>query len=122
MRKARRPGHLPWPGGPSSTVDLLRSYLNRGDLLHDLQEAVRQLGEAARAGDTPGRSVTTVPREHGSRRRLGSRLSDEQIRELVAAFEAGTTRLELAERYGIGRTSVAKVLREWRKGGCKDAA
>ncbi|MEC3976216.1 helix-turn-helix domain-containing protein [Amycolatopsis sp. H20-H5] len=44
------------------------------------------------------------------------------MRELITAFEAGTTRLELAKRYGIGRSSVAKVLREWRKSGSKGAA
>ena len=29
---------------------------------------------------------------------------------MVTAFEAGTTRMELANRYGIGRTGVAKLL------------
>ena len=91
-------------------VGLLRAYLNRGDLLDDLREAVRQM-EVACAEDTPSRSVKTVPRERGSQRRLSNRLNDEQVRELVAAFEAGATRMERAERYGIGRTSVAKLLR-----------
>lgn len=75
---------------------------------------MRQL-EVARVEDTPGRSVKMVPRERGSQRRLSNRLSDEQVRELVAAFEAGTTRMELAKRYKIGRSSVAKLLRAWRE-------
>ena len=62
-----------------------------------------------------GRSVKTVRRERGGRRRLTSRLADEQVRELVAAFEAGATRMELDERYGIGQTSVAKLLRAGRE-------
>lgn len=62
-------------------VGLLRAYLNRGDLLDDLREAVRQM-EVACAEDTPSRSVKTVPRER-------NRLSDEQVRELVAADGAG---------------------------------
>jgi hypothetical protein len=95
-------------------VGLLRSYLNRGDLAHDLREAVRQI-EKASEHDTPARSVKTVPRERGSQRRLSNRLSDAQQRELVAAFEAGTTRMELAKRYKIGRSSVAKLLRAWRE-------
>lgn len=50
----------------------------------------------------------------GGRRQLIHRLTDDQVRELVAAFEAGTTRMELAKRYGIGRTSVATLLRNCR--------
>ncbi|MGH4016617.1 MAG: hypothetical protein ACRDSL_22330 [Pseudonocardiaceae bacterium] len=63
----------------------------------------------------PGRSVKTITREGGGKRKLSNRLTDDQVRELVTAFEAGTTRVELAKRYGIGRTSVAKLLREWRE-------
>lgn len=96
-------------------VDVLLSYLNRGELLYDLQETVRQLGQALNA-IAPAHSVkASVPRKR-STRRLTHRLTDDQVRELVAAFEAGeATRLELAERYGIGRTSVAKLLRDWRE-------
>lgn len=95
----------------SAAVEILRAYLNRGDLLHDLQETVRQLAEAVGTDDTPAWSVT---REGGGKRKLSNRLTDEQVRELVAAFEAATTRLELAKRYSIGRTSVAKLLRQGR--------
>lgn len=57
-------------------------------------------------------SVETKRHEPGGRRRLSTRLTDELKCELAVAFEAGeATRLELAERYGISRTSVAKVLR-----------
>jgi predicted DNA binding protein len=89
--------------------------LNRTDLLYDLQETLRLLRQAL-SDNPPSRSVkASVPRKRTTRR-LSNRLTDEQVRELVAAFEAGeATRLELAERYGIGRTSVAKLLREWRK-------
>lgn len=99
----------------NSFVDLLRAYLNRGDLLHDLRETARQLAEAVGSEETPGRSVKTITREGGGKRKLSNRLTDDQVRELVAAFEAGTTRMELAKRYGIGRTSVAKLLRGWRE-------
>jgi predicted DNA binding protein len=95
--------------------------LNRGDLLHDLRETVRQLAEAVGIDDTPARSVKTIVRERGTRR-LSNRLTDEQVRELVAAFESGSTRMELAERYGIGRTSVAKLLRAWRDSKSEEGA
>jgi len=88
--------------------------LNRPDLLHDLRETTRQL-KALSSDDTPARSVKTIHREGGGQRRLSNRLTDDQVRELVAEFEAGVTRLKLAERYGISRTSVAKLLRQWRE-------
>jgi DNA invertase Pin-like site-specific DNA recombinase len=97
------------------TVDVLLAYLNRGDLLHDLQETLRQIHQAVSGGETPSRSVKTTTRVGGRKRKLANRLTNDQVRELVAAFEAGTTRMELAKQYRIGRTSVAKLLREWRK-------
>jgi len=96
-------------------VDVLRAYLNRGDLLHDLQETVRQIRQAVSGGDTSAWSVKTVTREGGRKRKLSHRVTSDQVRELVTAFEAGATRIELAKRYGIGRTSVAKLLRQWRE-------
>jgi hypothetical protein len=89
--------------------------LNRGDLLHDLQETVRQIRQAINGADALARSVKTITREGGRKRKLSNRLTNDQVRELVAAFESGTTRMELAEQYCIGRTSVAKLLREWRE-------
>jgi DNA invertase Pin-like site-specific DNA recombinase len=96
-------------------VEVLLAYLNRGDLLHDLQETARQIRQAISGGDAPARSVKTTTREGGRKRKLFNRITDEQIRELVAAFKAGTARMELAKQYCIGRTSVAKLLREWRE-------
>jgi len=96
-------------------VDFLQSYLNRADLLHDLVETTRQLQQARSSDDAATQSVKTITREDGRRRKLSNRLTDEQMRELVVAFEAGTTRMALAERYGIGRTSVATILRAWRE-------
>jgi hypothetical protein len=103
-------------------VEILSAYLNHGDLLHDLQETVRQL-QVALDSDEPARSVKTIVRDDGGQRKLSNRLTDDQVRELVATFEAGqATRVELAERYGIGRTSVAKLLRQWRERQSQDGA
>jgi response regulator of citrate/malate metabolism len=93
-----------------TTVDILLWYLNRPELLYDLQQTVHQLHQALTV-DIQRRSVTTIIRNRGGRRKLSNRLTDDQVRELVAAFEAGTTRMALAERYGISRTSVARLLR-----------
>lgn len=58
-------------------------------------------------GDSAARHRATSSGSIRSRR-LTNRLTDEQVQDLIAAFEAGATRIELAKRYGIGRTSVAK--------------
>lgn len=78
-------------------------------------QAQRQLEQALSAGDDARHSVQTTAHRHSTRRPIAYRLTEEQVQELVAAFETGTaTRMELAERYGIGRTIVAKLLREAR--------
>lgn len=103
-----------WTG--SDLVDLLAGYLNRTDLLYDLREVRRQLDQAHEQR-VSSRSVQTVRHGHGGRRKVTSRLTSDQIQDLIATFEASSaTRQQLAERYGIGLTSVAKLLREWREG------
>lgn len=77
---------------------------------------VRQIRQVLSGGDTLARSIKTTTREGGRKRKLSNRLTDDEVRELVAAFEAGTIRMELAKQYRIGRTSVAKPLRERREG------
>jgi hypothetical protein len=56
---------------PNVLVDLLRSYLNRGDLLHDLREAACQLSLALSTRDVAARSVKTVAHEGSSLDRVG---------------------------------------------------
>jgi hypothetical protein len=46
-------------------VEILLAYLNRGDLLHNLQETVWQIRQAINGGDAPARSVKTITREGG---------------------------------------------------------
>jgi hypothetical protein len=89
-------------------------------LLHDLQETVRQICQVDSGGDTLASSVKTITREGGRKRKLSNRLTDDQVQELVAAFGAGTTRMALAKRYGIGLISLVKLLREWREQGSTD--
>jgi Mor family transcriptional regulator len=79
------------------------------------QETVRQIRQAVSGGHTSARSVKTLTREGGRKRKLFHRLTNDQVQKLVTAFEAGTTRMELAKQYRIGRTSVAKLLRQWRE-------
>jgi hypothetical protein len=101
---------------PVLTVDLLRSYLNRGDLLHDLGETTRQLAKACERSELPvARSVSTVA--PGFRqRRLADRLDNAQVQAIVSAFEAGTPRWQLAMQHGISVSSVGRLLRRRRQG------
>lgn len=79
-----------------------------------LTRTAARIRRAVSGGNTPDQSVKTITREDGRKRKLSNRLTSDQVQELVAAFQAGTTRIELAKQYGIGRTSVAKLLGEWR--------
>lgn len=68
---------------------------------------------AAKSSDIPDRrhterSAATPPRRH----KLDQRLNAEQLAEMVAAYEAGSHSAELSRSFGVGKTSVIKILRE----------
>lgn len=95
-------------------VDLLTAYSKRSDLLFDLDRATEQLAEAARDPSPSSRlSVRTTARA-ARPRSLAARLSEAQVRELVAAFEDGTPRWALAERYSSSVSGIARLLRKYR--------
>jgi hypothetical protein len=97
--------------GWSDLVDLVRHYSNRSDLLVDLEHIARSLRASLEDGAETSASVrserTPVPSC-----RINDRLSDAQIDALVSDFQAGDAAWRIAERYGIGRTSVIRILRE----------
>jgi len=51
------------------------------------------------------------PDEHRARR-LSLRISDVDIARLVSDYEAGLSGRQLAQKYGLGRSTVLKLLRE----------
>lgn len=86
------------------------SYSNPGDLLFDLVRASGQLN-ADRFG------VSGEARSVGSGRpirmwRVRDRLDDAGVRRLISAYRDGATTRQLAEQFGIGMTSVKRLLRE----------
>jgi hypothetical protein len=92
-------------------VDVLRSYLNRADLLYDLSEAVQQL--SASAADTESISLSVQTVAPGFRQcRTVDRLTDADVSALITAFVTGTPRWQLAERYGISLRSVGRLLQK----------
>lgn len=78
-------------------------------LNRSLADYLRRCAEAARRGETlaspPARpSVYTAPKQY-----LRDRLSSQQIAQLLADYQAGTGRRELAQRYDISVKSVARL-------------
>lgn len=55
------------------------------------------------------KGITTY---HARAWRVRDRLSEQDIADLITAFNAGTPKHELAKRYGIGMKSVKLLLRE----------
>lgn len=95
-------------------VDLVTAYSKRHDLLYDLEEALRQLGKAQEDSSTEPQSVRSTGRI-GHKHALQDRLSDEDRRKIVLSYEDGELRRDIAERYGISVSSVARVLRGYRR-------
>lgn len=45
-------------------------------------------------------------------RRLDIRLDDQQVQQMLADYQAGSTGRQLAERYGLARSTVISLLRK----------
>lgn len=90
-------------------VDLIRAYSKRSDLLEDLDQTLRRL---ARARKEPGerQSVSSTGRV-GRVWSLQDRLTEAEVREIVAGFQAGLTKKKLAQQHGISESSVKRILR-----------
>jgi hypothetical protein len=91
-------------------VDLIGSYSNRQDLADALVSVVAQRRKAQASTGEPEFSVRSAksPRQW----RVGDRLSEADIGQLIAAFAAGTSKKKLAERYGISRGSVRRLIEQ----------
>lgn len=100
-----------------NVVDLVRHYSNRSDLLLDLEHLTRNLRASLEGGAETSVSVRS-DRMPGPSRRIADRLGEPQIRTMVADFQAGEPSWRLAEQYGIGQTSVKRILRERRARRC----
>lgn len=58
------------------------------------------------------RAATAVKPSPERVSRVSDRLSEAEQQALIASFQAGTSKQKLAERYGIGMSSVKRLLRE----------
>jgi DNA invertase Pin-like site-specific DNA recombinase len=75
---------------------------------------LRRWVEQGRTGDEATPVALAERCQSGRQWRVRDRLSEAEVRQLVKAFQAGTTKHELAERYGISLSSVKRVLRRQR--------
>ena len=78
----------------------LASYLER-----DRTSSVR---DESRSAPSEAQSYVSIAKQRPAR----VRLSEADIADIVACFERGTAKHVLASRYGIGLTTVKKLLRE----------
>jgi hypothetical protein len=96
-------------------VDILRHYSNRTDVLDGLVRASRLLEHRLEAGKLERQSVYSSGRI-GRVWALEDRLSEELQRKIAHDYadDPSYTRLQLAEKYGISRSSVGRILRKLR--------
>jgi transposase len=81
------------------------------ELIADFQQgtSAQALADRYECGAT---TIKRLLKDRGARanRKLGERLTDEDVAALVTASHSGTSQRELAERYCISQTSVKKIL------------
>jgi hypothetical protein len=92
-------------------VELVRAYSNRRDLADALVNTVLQLKQAQAQSGEPAHSVGSTPSHR--QRRVGDRLSEADLEQLVAAFAASMSKRSLSERYGITESSVKRLIRQY---------
>lgn len=63
------------------------------------------------AANLPGQDAPPVEREPRPTPKVARRLKDHEVKELVAAYEAGSTLRQLAERFKIERRTVSNILK-----------
>jgi hypothetical protein len=102
---------LTWSGIRSDRVDLVRAYSKRADLCEELVRTLRNL-ELVLAADEPSGPVSVCSSGRSPRDwRVSDRVSDSEVDTIIMAFSRGTSKRELAERYGISESSVKRLLR-----------
>lgn len=78
--------------------------------VEDIEDALAAQGSSEKCELVPQYPAETVVTEY--RRRPQRKLSTEQKAELAAAYQAGATTYELAERFSIHRTTASKIIQK----------
>lgn len=82
-------------------MDLGRAYYNPKDQVR----ALEQLREKLPSLDAPAPTPTKRDRTRRARR-----LGNDQIQQLIAGYQSGSTVYELGDRFGIERRTVSNIL------------
>jgi Mor family transcriptional regulator len=93
-------------------VGVLAHYSNRPDLLDELTTVQHRLSTNAGKTDSERRSVASEAGQPSRPYRVTDRLTAQEIDALIACYQAGTSARDLAERYGLGQTTIKQLLRE----------
>lgn len=91
-------------------MELARRYPNRPDLLNPLVRVMSMIG--AEPSETADRDRPSVEGANVAPRRISDRFAAHDLNALADAYRSGTTATALATRYGMGLTSVKRLLRE----------
>ena len=102
-------------------MELLRRYSNRPELVKPLRAVLKRLSAPGDCKPTTGSSEPSEPAHAPSEPwRLRERLTEAQIDQLIAEYRAGATIKEVAARYGLGTTTIKRLLRQREARRCDD--
>lgn len=90
-------------------MEVLRRTSNNYGVVQRVGRLTRHLQQHAE--DPPRVSVPPKPARRRPRTLL-QRLSEEVVKEIVAAYHAGATTREVGERFGLAHSSINKLLRQ----------
>lgn len=91
-------------------MELCRRYSNRPELLNSLVSVLGKIKDGT-ADDSQPASASVCGKQPGVWR-IGDRLTDQDVAALLDAYRRGTTAFSLAAHYGLGLTTVKRLLRE----------
>ena len=92
-------------------MELLRRYSNREDLLKSLVNVLARIN-AEPEPDEPQDQLPSADGPTPATWRVSDRLSPPDVKAMIKSYLAGDTIRVLAERYGIGTSSVKRLLRK----------
>ena len=98
-------------------MELLRRYSNRPELVEPLRAVLKRL-KVDSPDASPEGNVAAVTSAPSTVWRLRDRLTEAQVEQLIAEYQAGATLKQVAARYGLGMTTIKRLLRRRRSRRC----
>lgn len=92
-------------------MELTRRYSNHPELLNSLVSVMAKIKSGAGEDDQAGLGSIQGRQARGAWR-IADRLTKQDVAALLDAYRTGTPSRVLAARYGLGTTTVKRLLRE----------